>query len=149
MSINSRQKGAAAEREFCKELLSLADIKLVRNLEQTRSGGFDLIPENQAQAQSWPWAIEVKRYASVTDSKIHGWLKQAVEQAELADKTPVLAYRADRQEWKVMLPVGQWNITPVPRGVEAYQWVTVDMGLASVVLAGSLNLQTTESMHRR
>ena len=45
--INSRAKGAAGEREFCKELAEHLGDALVeplkRNLEQTRNGGHDIL----------------------------------------------------------------------------------------------------------
>ncbi|MCW7556508.1 hypothetical protein NX722_28500 [Endozoicomonas gorgoniicola] len=145
MSINSRNKGAAGEREFCRELEVLTGIRLIRNLEQSRSGGYDLIPEDKAVQDSWPWALEIKRYASVSDAKVQGWLNQAVEQAESAGKQPVLAYRADRQDWNIVLPVGQWDILPESKGTEGYQWATVDIGLAAVILAGHFELKLKES----
>lgn len=42
MAINSRNKGASAEREFSNIIYQWAGIRLIRNLEQSRSGGFDL-----------------------------------------------------------------------------------------------------------
>ena len=43
MSINSRQKGAGAEREFAGLVHDWSGVSLIRNLKQTRSGGHDLI----------------------------------------------------------------------------------------------------------
>lgn len=39
-SINSRTKGATAEREFSTIIHEWSGIRLIRNLEQSRSGGF-------------------------------------------------------------------------------------------------------------
>ena len=33
------------------------------------------------------------------------WWQQAVNQAERVDKTPVLAYRVNRQPWQVVIPL--------------------------------------------
>ena len=101
MPINSRQKGAAGEREFIAELKEwlgeMAD-GLKRNLEQTREGGHDIVGLGN-------WALEVKRYAKASDGLIVRWWDQAVEQAG-NDRIPVLAYREDRQEWRIRIPMG-------------------------------------------
>jgi len=107
--INSRAKGASAEREFAGVVYDWSGIKLIRNLEQVRSGGFDLIvdPDEQGEvAQSYRGlAIECKRYNTVTDGLIKTWWKQARSQAEACSLVPVLAYRGNRQEWKVCVPM--------------------------------------------
>lgn len=101
MPINSRQKGASGEREFIAELKEwLGDMAdgLKRNLEQTREGGHDIVGLGN-------WALEVKRYAKASDGLIARWWEQAVEQAG-NDRIPVLAYREDRQEWRIRIPIG-------------------------------------------
>lgn len=96
----SRTKGAAGEREFCK-LLSAEleeqgmDSKLSRNLKQTRDGGYDIDGLDQ-------FAIEVKR-AKKPD--VRAWWAQCVLQSYECDKTPVLAYRIDRQSWRVRMHI--------------------------------------------
>lgn len=108
MTINSRTKGATAERELAALVEDLAGVRLIRNLEQSRSGGFDLMvhPDQTGQAADTfrKLAIECKRYSSVTHSQLAGFWAQAVRQAEGAGLLPVLAYRADRSPWKVVLP---------------------------------------------
>jgi len=42
MPINSRNKGAAGEREVAKIIENLLGLECKRNLDQWRSGGFDL-----------------------------------------------------------------------------------------------------------
>lgn len=103
MPKKSQRKGASAEREFAKLLEQHTGITSVRNLEARRTGGHDLLPEPDSLLDEY--AFEVKRYATVTDGLIAGWWQQAVRQAETAGKVPCLAYRADRQSWRVMLPM--------------------------------------------
>ncbi|MEI7996936.1 MAG: hypothetical protein WCH01_18740 [Methylococcaceae bacterium] len=60
---------------------------MIRNLEQSRSGGHDLVvhPDEARQvADSFrALAIECKRYGKVTPSLIKRWWQQAREQAQL------------------------------------------------------------------
>ncbi|WAR44711.1 putative PDDEXK endonuclease [Methylomonas rapida] len=109
MAINSRAKGASAEREFAGLIHDWAGVRLIRNLEQTRSGGHDLIvhpDEVGSVADSFRLlAIESKRYQTATDAQIQKWWDQAVTQAGQAGLTPVLAYRANRLPWRVVVPI--------------------------------------------
>lgn len=101
--INSRAKGAAAEREFCKELADyLGDVlvePLKRNLEQTRKGGHDIVGLEG-------YAIEVKRYRVIKEGDIARFWAQAVEQAKRVEAQPVLVYREDFCSWRVRIPWG-------------------------------------------
>ncbi len=109
MRINSRAKGASAEREFAGLVQDWASVKLIRNLEQTRSGGHDLIvhpDEIGSVADAFRrLAIECKRYQTATDAQIQKWWAQAVKQASEAGLTPILAYRANRSSWRVVVPL--------------------------------------------
>lgn len=101
--INSRAKGAAAEREFCKELAehlgdALAE-PLKRNLEQTRKGGHDIVGLDG-------FAIEIKRYRRIKEGDIVKFWAQAVDQAKRVGSEPVLAYREDFCSWRVRIPWG-------------------------------------------
>lgn len=101
--VNSRAKGAAGEREFCNELADILGDTLVaplkRNLEQTRVGGHDIVGLDG-------WAIEIKRYKSLTESELREFWQQACDQAKRVDATPVLAYREDFRSWRVRIPMG-------------------------------------------
>jgi hypothetical protein len=97
MAINSRTKGASAEREVSRLLFDELGIRTARNLEQSRSGGYDLMPEKDSLL--YPYAIEIKRYAKVSNAMLKVFWTQAVEQAELAGKYPVLLFREDRAAW--------------------------------------------------
>jgi len=109
MTINSRSKGSGAELELSNIIYQWAGIRLIRNLEQSRSGGHDLIvhpDEAGACADSFrALAIECKRYGKVTPGLIKVWWQQFRNQAELNGLTPILAYRADRQDWQVIAPL--------------------------------------------
>lgn len=112
--VNSRAKGSAGERELINEMEAWlgpwVKQQVKRNLEQTRNGGHDLVGLGR-------WALECKRYKEATESDIEGWWHQAVTQAHLVGKTPVLAYRLDRRSWRVRIPsrellawLGNWEI---------------------------------------
>lgn len=94
MGASQRNKGAAGERELAKLLAESLGIDCHRNLEQTRSGGADLLGVG-------PWAIEVKRHERLC---IPQWWGQACQQAK--DLYPALAYRQSRQPWTVIVPLG-------------------------------------------
>ena len=107
--INSRAKGSNAEREFAAILFDHLGVRLVRNLEQCRGGGHDLIV---APGQAGPvtdyinrFAIECKRYAVITPAKINIWWEQAIKQSAMVGKLPLLAYRGNRGQWRVVLPL--------------------------------------------
>lgn len=113
IAINSRQKCAGAEREFAGLVRDWSGIRLIRNLEQTRSGGHDLIvhpDESGVVADAFrQLAIECKRYQTASDALIQRWWAQAVLQAEQAGLMPVLGYRADRAAWRVVVPISLLN----------------------------------------
>lgn len=100
MGKMQRTKGAAGEREFCKIFSEMIGVELARNLMQTRNGG-----EGGDTTPLGPWAIEIKRAAT---PRIKDWWKQAVEQAT-NERIPVLAYRIDRHDWRIFLPIRVLN----------------------------------------
>lgn len=95
MPINSRNKGAQGEREVSGIIHDQLGIKLQRNLDQWRSGGFDLVGLDG-------WAIEVKR---AKKPLLNQWWQQTTEQAQKAGLKPILWYRLDNQKWRVVLPL--------------------------------------------
>lgn len=109
----SRNKGSAAEREFIKLLEEGLNIKFKRNLEQTRSGGYDVIGIDEL-------AIEVKRCEQLN---INGWWEQAVEQADKG-QYPVLAYRQSRRPWSVVVPLSL--IAPRKRWTKEKATIDID-----------------------
>lgn len=93
----SKAKGATGEREVAALLTAWASeagvgLDLIRNLEQTRGGGHDLVGTEQ-----YGLAIEVKR---VEANGLNVWWAQAVRQAEQVGCAPVLAHRRNHQPWR-------------------------------------------------
>ena len=80
--INSRTKGAAAEREVFALISECLGIKVERNLVQTRDGGYDTAVGG--------WALEVKRQEIL---HLPDWWRQCCEQAKNAELKPMLIYR--------------------------------------------------------
>lgn len=122
--INSRAKGKSAERELINILkVHLPEYAndLERNLEQTRNGGHDIL--------GLPgWCIEVKRYARVTQGDLIGFWSQACEQARKDGGRPALAYRLDRQEWRVIVRAMDMQM-PTPLDHPDRFDLTCEMGL--------------------
>lgn len=122
--MNNRTKGATGERQFCTDLGQLIGIDwLRRNLDQTRSGGYDILttppddtcptPEQTALAgRIATLAIEIKRTKLITPAKISQWWQQTTEQADRCcpPRTPVLAVRQDRWPWIILLPADHGTI---------------------------------------
>ena len=99
----SRNKGQRGEREAAALLMTWAkevvdylraggqevkDVELVRNLMQTRAGGYDI------EGLDW-MALEVKRQETLN---VSGWWKQTLEQAR-DGQVPVLMYRQNGGKW--------------------------------------------------
>lgn len=97
--MNSRKKGAAAERELARVIHDHLGVRLVRNLEQSRRGGHDLIPypdQGGPVAVSLArYAIEAKRYSRTTPHLLRGWWAQTCVQAERVG----LTHATDRTGW--------------------------------------------------
>jgi len=109
MPINARSKGAAGEREFCTWLYQKHLVESVpeRNLEQVRSGGIDVIPENH------PFAYEVKRVENVTYfSTYDKWWLKAVMDCRAIGREPVVAHRKNRGNWTFLISLE--NLLGVP-----------------------------------
>lgn len=105
----SRRKGGQGEREFARALEDQVGLRLARNLEQSRQGGHDLtLPEEATGPVAdalGRLAVECKRYATITPASLAAWWNQARGQADRAGLWPALAYRGDRQAWRVKLPL--------------------------------------------
>ncbi len=77
------------------------DLGLKRNPydQQRQRGHYDLV--------GVPWmAIEVKRYRKAMQGDVRGWWIETCLQADLETQVPVLAYRADQQQWRFVVPLG-------------------------------------------
>lgn len=109
--INSRQKGAGGEREFSRLVLEHLGVELRRNLEQSRAGGHDLMPvgTDPVSRALDAYALEVKRYRQISPAMLARFWEQAQNQADRVGKIPTLAYREDRQEWRLVVPLRAIN----------------------------------------
>lgn len=96
MGASQRQKGQRGEREVAAILGPLIGCDLVRNLDQTRDGGRDLLGVQG-------WSIEVKRCESLSRPT---WWRQAVEQAKAVGCEPMLFYRRNREPWTAWIHAG-------------------------------------------
>lgn len=114
-----RRKGADGERELVRLLRDHLGVEPVRNLNQSRDGGYDLFIMGIQDI-----ALEVKRAAA---PRLASWWAQAVEQA--GDHIPVLAYRLDRQEWRFIMPLAGMGY-----GSDQALSYTVEMGIEGFAL---------------
>jgi len=119
--INSRTKGAAAEREVFALISDALGIKVERNLVQTRDGGYD--------TAVCGWAIEVKRQEIL---HLPDWWRQCCEQARNAHFKPMLIYRRSRQPWMARVFVRDL--------VETFGCVNEAPGIVELDLPGAINL---------
>ena len=95
MGKYQRDKGSRSERELCALLRDSLGIDVRRNLGQERDSGNDIdLPG---------FAVEVKRRARIAG--VYDWLRQA-EDAETG--VPVVAMRADRGGWLVVMRLEDW-----------------------------------------
>lgn len=87
----SRNKGAAAEREFTALLSDHLGTKVQRKLGQARDSGDD--------AQWGKFRFEIKRRETLA---IMEWCRQIEAHCANGD-IPVVAFRQNNQEWRVVL----------------------------------------------
>jgi hypothetical protein len=93
----SQRKGADGEREVARELRAIVGDDVDRTgFQQAYRGGFDLMLPH--------CAVEVKRYAQVTEGALKLWWEETEEQSREFSLIGVLAYRGDRQKWSYMVP---------------------------------------------
>lgn len=101
----ARDKGQRAERAavallqpIVDKVYALAEVpeadwpKLIRNLQQTQSGGFDIA------GLEW-LALEIKHQENLN---IPGWWRQTLQQAGTT-RVPVLMYKRNNVAWRVMM----------------------------------------------
>lgn len=141
MSSMQRNKGATGERELSHAIHDELGVRLTRNLEQSRMGGHDLRvhPDDVGPAADAVrmLAIEVKRHAKTTRATVAVHWHQAVTQADRARLWPCLAYREDRQPWRLLLPLAAlWPRSfPVWHGAD-FTVETSIKGFAALVREG-------------
>lgn len=118
MGLMQRTKGQVGEREIARILSDLLGTSVERLVRQ-HDGDSDLDGLEG-------WAVEVKRAKT---PKIPRWWQQAVTQAVLADRRPVLFYRIDRHKWRAV-----WSLSCVLAD-HLPGWIGLDMVVESSVEA--------------
>jgi hypothetical protein len=95
--INVRKKGSNGEREFCnwlKENFNLKE-KPKRNLEQVRSGGYDILFK--------PFIFEIKRTQTIDRKSWWSQVNKAKKETNIKHIIPVVAYRMNHKKWKFLI----------------------------------------------
>lgn len=102
MTVMQRRKGNRGEIEFSKAISEHLGETITRELGAARDGGPDLLLGSN-------WAVEVKRGETL---RLESWWDQACEQAAALYRYPALAYRQNRQPWRILVPldVVLWGI---------------------------------------
>lgn len=98
MSKSQRVKGAVGEREVCAILSKYFGEEVKRNLGQARDSGDDIT----FGGITW----EVKRRKSL--ATLYKWVQQSADAAAPKGTLPVVAFRADHEEWMVALPLSMF-----------------------------------------
>ncbi len=99
--VNARNKGTRGERNVAGEYLVHMGIRLKRDLEQTRfADRGDLIPDGDFD---WPFCIEVKTYGGLNVTHQPSWWQQVSKAADAQKLMPVLWYKYDRRDWRVVM----------------------------------------------
>lgn len=96
MSAFSRNKGARAEREFCKLASDYLGGKYTRNLKQ-----YQCAQHGDVEQLVGPYLVEVKNCAEL---RVAEWWKQACSAAAAKGARPCLAYKLARQGWRFVVP---------------------------------------------
>ena len=99
--VNSRNKGAAFEREVAKLLHAELGITFKRDLDQYRSRDLgDLIPDDPA----FPYVLECKRHDKPGFQ--YPWYDQAIDAARAAGKRPCIVWQPPRQPIRFRVLIG-------------------------------------------
>lgn len=101
--IDQRNKGRRNEMIVRDLYFDDMGAPLKRELQQVRTGQLgDLVPDGDFD---WPFTIEVKSRSAKMLNVVHSpdWWKQTTQAAEAAGNKPVLWYKFDRREWRVVM----------------------------------------------
>ena len=107
MVKNGKAKGTKGENELKGKFHDELGFHLVRNLDQTRKGGYDCSVrkfDDQDAPVVLPFAIEFKRDEKLS---VFAMWKQAVSQVTQTCPIPVVAYRRNRHPWGFILA---WDV---------------------------------------
>ena len=114
MSLKSRNKGKAGEREIATLVRDLTGWAVRRRVRQH---------EGDSDLEGVPgWSVEVKRYARAGRADVRAWWDQAARQATAVGQTPVLFWRQDRDEWRAVSPVAASLAVQHAEGWHGYGW---------------------------
>ena len=91
----SREKGQQGERQFAKALSEHLGYDVRRDITQVRDGGTDILDVDG-------WAIEVRWRKQLS---LGAWWKEICGREYSEPRFPALAYRQDRQPWRVIIPL--------------------------------------------
>ena len=125
--INSRTKGASGEREFAswlQRVLSLTETPL-RNLEQVRSGGADIVDVP-------PFIFEVKRCEQLDLRK--WWMQVTKAQGQDHHLERVVVFRQNRKPWKGLISANHIGLETGFVEIQEYElekWIQRAFALAS------------------
>ncbi len=108
MGSKSKRKGRKGEQDAINELKGWLgeSFGLSRNLSQT-AGGESRFGNSEGQHDvlgCGVFALEIKRYATARQGQVAVWWSQACSQCS-DGRLPALMYRADQQEWRVVIPL--------------------------------------------
>src|SRR5690348_11341048 len=120
MSVNSRQKGKAGEREFAQELQKHG-FDARRGQQYSGLGGDDVVVAGRPD-----WHVEVKRVQRLN-------VPQAMAQAltDAGQRLAILAHRQNRSRWLITMTLPAW-IDLVARADRAVVVTsTIEAGVAS------------------
>lgn len=92
MGAMQRNKGSRAENQFASMLSDDLGFVVKRTLGQARDGGADIMLP--------PFAIQIKHAAK---AQIKSWWQQTVTDAAKCKRVPVLAYKINRQGWRIRM----------------------------------------------
>lgn len=120
---NSRNKGAAFEREMAQELHKMLGVNFKRDLDQYRQRDRgDLIAD-----RAFPFLIECKRHAR--GGFLQAWWDQAYRAALETGQRPAVIYRFDRQPVRVRVQL-RAAMECISRGKwSAEDWHIIDIDL--------------------
>jgi len=95
----SRNKGARAEREFCKLAMEALGGTFSRNLVQ-----YQQAQEGDIAQPVGPFLVECKNQAVIREKE---WWQQACVSAQKVGLLPALAIKLNRKGWRVVIPMAE------------------------------------------
>lgn len=151
MKINSRRKGKAAEREVARLLevwwggvepgIKFRSTPLSGGFSTPDvRGAFEMAGDLMTTAESFPYCVEVKHrqnwsektFVAGKKSPLWSWWKQAQKSALEENKIPLLIFRKNRMEWRVIIPEETMSRLSVCEPCHVWPEFKFDVGLHPV-----------------